>query len=439
MKYFLYPFLLFHLLVVKSVFADIIVERPSKDKDNLSYFLYPVAYTVPGVGTGYGAGFSWLYGDFNATIVKISGEWDFQSLALIDIPLFTKHFTLSFAGATIDKGTFTMYDRGIESSKEPILDVELESSQLLGLELSLYFSEKQLQLYWGYSANIFKVKSIKERKVKSYEEAVSQDANMYKILNVFKPVITRLGVKWDNTDDDVDPREGFTVGFERYTSGLWGGGRMSDALNFEINDYSWTHFVDMNDKQDVFVYNLFLSEAVSSQKDSRFFSRENESEINECIEEQESGREGKKEGYDPEIMTTLEYCLVQNEGIDRYLRLEKNDTMGSTTLGGANRLRSYPVGRFWDSNTAFVGMEYRFYFAETTKDFDWVIEKGLFNALQLAVFLDLGSVSRTKTFERFKYSTGVGFRIILGGVILRLDYATGEEGNQTTAFFGNPF
>ncbi len=428
-----YLFFWFHLLVVSSAFADIIVDRPAKENDDVSYFLYPVVYTVPGVGTGYGAGFSWLYSDFNFSVVKIQGEWDFTSVALIDIPLFTKHFTFSFAGATIDRGTFTMYDRGIDSSEEPILDVELESSQLLGAELSLYFWERQLQFYFGYSANVFKVKSIKERKVESFSEAVSQDANLYKILNVFKPVIKRAGAKWDNTDDAVDPREGFTVGFEQYTSGF-----MEDVFNFTINDYSWTHFIDMNNKQDVFVYNLFFSEAVSSQKDHRFFSSDQERDVNQCISNIETGKE-EEEGYDPETMTPLEFCLVHNAGIDRYLRLEKNDTMGSTTLGGARRLRSYPVGRFWDSNTAFFGMEYRFYFAESSRDFDWVIEKGLFNALQLATFLDVGSVSRTQEFKEFKYSAGLGFRIILGGVILRLDYATGEEGEQLTAFFGNPF
>jgi hypothetical protein len=42
-------------------------------------------------------------------------------------------------------------------------------------------------------------------------------------------------------------------------------------------------------------------------------------------------------------------------------------------------------------------------------------------------------------YSGFKYSTGVGLRLVFSSVVLRADYATGKEGQETTVFIGYGF
>ena len=60
----------------------------------------------------------------------------------------------------------------------------------------------------------------------------------------------------------------------------------------------------------------------------------------------------------------------------------------------------------------------------------------------LAFFHEIGQVGEDNDatlFEDFKTSTGVGIRAVLSDVVLRGDWATGEEGSQVTVFVGYPF
>ncbi len=411
--------------------AQLIIERPEVEELELSYFIYPIAYTVPGVGTGTGVGASLLYGDFNFTVAQIRGTWDFDSILLKDIPLFfTQQVTLSFAWAHLRNGKFTLYDRGIDSAEEPLLDVELEDSRATGLELSFYFLQRQVQLYTGYSVNVIKIKEFHEREVDDFETTYLQQANILKINDVYKPVIVRYGLRWDNTDDPIDRREGFDLRYEQYSS------LFDFIMTFKIHDYSLSYYLPFEGKRSVLATNLFYSRSESSTKGDFLFTRSQEGDRNECVLKVLAGEE---DNYDSSVLTPEEFCSIPDAGIDHYLRFERQNPVGATTLGGSSRLRSYPVSRFWDTHSAYFGVEYRWYFAENAFDFNWIIERGLFKAMQLAIFWDTGSVSPDGNFDKFKDSVGVGYRIVLGGVILRMDYATGSEGDQFIAFFGHPF
>ena len=79
---------------------------------------------------------------------------------------------------------------------------------------------------------------------------------------------------------------------------------------------------------------------------------------------------------------------------------------------------------------------------ETTTPFNWILEQGVFEALQLAFFYEVGQVSPTDDsalYRDFKYSTGVGLRLVFSSVVLRGDYTTGKEGQETTLFIGYGF
>ena len=100
------------------------------------------------------------------------------------------------------------------------------------------------------------------------------------------------------------------------------------------------------------------------------------------------------------------------------------------------------MARFYDKYSFFAGIEYRFYFLEQLTPFDFLLEKGTFEALQLAPFYEIGQVSDSNDytlFHNFKYSAGIGLRIVLSSVIFRTDFANGGEGSETTILIGYGF
>ena len=79
---------------------------------------------------------------------------------------------------------------------------------------------------------------------------------------------------------------------------------------------------------------------------------------------------------------------------------------------------------------------------ESSTPFNWIIEKGVFQAFQLAFFYEMGQVSPKNDenlYKDFKSSSGVGLRIVFSSVVLRADIATGEEGSERTVFVNYGF
>ena len=134
-------------------------------------------------------------------------------------------------------------------------------------------------------------------------------------------------------------------------------------------------------------------------------------------------------------------CKGIRKGFQDFKRTESGNS-NATSLGGTQRLRSYPVGRFHDEYAFFFGLESRFYFMENTTPFNWIIEKGVFEAFQIALFQEFGQISPkndSSLYSNFKSSSGLGFRIVFSTVILRMDYASGNEGDEKTIFIGYGF
>ena len=109
-----------NFLVTEGVMG---IERRKKQvSDEISYFIYPLIYQVPGLGAGNGAGATFvnLIGDGSTlSLLRIKGEIEVDSIVASDMPLFTQHLTLSAAYADGKKGGFAFYERGSESSEEP--------------------------------------------------------------------------------------------------------------------------------------------------------------------------------------------------------------------------------------------------------------------------------------------------------------------------------
>ena len=134
-------------------------------------------------------------------------------------------------------------------------------------------------------------------------------------------------------------------------------------------------------------------------------------------------------------------CSVEQKNtIDTFVAENRYGT--STSLGGLDRLRSYPLGRFQGAHTIFYAVEFRWNLTEEATPFNYFIWKDVRTGLQVAFFAETGSVADTKeeVGNTFASSYGVGFRLVSGsGNVYRADLATGDEGAEVTVIFTYPW
>jgi len=71
---------------------------------------------------------------------------------------------------------------------------------------------------------------------------------------------------------------------------------------------------------------------------------------------------------------------------------------------------------------------------------NWIVLGGVRTVLQASFFYEIGSVSDhiSQLHEKMKSSFGVGFRVIISGLIYRIDIAKGEDGIAPTIFINYP-
>ncbi len=112
-------------------------------------------------------------------------------------------------------------------------------------------------------------------------------------------------------------------------------------------------------------------------------------------------------------------------------------------LGGFYRMRAYPNNRFNDRSVIYTTAEYRY-----TPYWNPLGEAGILRWLkmdwmQFVGFIEGGRVadeySFSELFSDWKADVGVGFRAMMAGSVVRLDFAVSEEGSTVWAMFGHPF
>lgn len=116
--------------------------------------------------------------------------------------------------------------------------------------------------------------------------------------------------------------------------------------------------------------------------------------------------------------------------------------MGST-LGGFDRLRAFPSGRFNDKSAVYYTSELRV--IPRTKP---LRDIGLFDYFeidwfQVVPFVEAGRVgpeyNRELYLEDLKVTAGIDLRLMAFRNVFRIGWARSEEGNQVWAMFGQPF
>ncbi|MCP4754592.1 MAG: BamA/TamA family outer membrane protein [Proteobacteria bacterium] len=109
--------------------------------------------------------------------------------------------------------------------------------------------------------------------------------------------------------------------------------------------------------------------------------------------------------------------------------------------GGSLNLRGYPGGRWSDRYGETNIVEGR-YTIPTDLDMDVYLVHGVLEGIQLATFYEVGQVNPEQNGDLYKelhQSYGFGVRALLEAIVLRLDLAYSDEGNEVHLTIDQPF
>ncbi len=114
-----------------------------------------------------------------------------------------------------------------------------------------------------------------------------------------------------------------------------------------------------------------------------------------------------------------------------------------STLGGYDRLRAYPSGRFHDRAAVYYATELRLIpQTQPLRDLP-ILNYFEIDWWQIVPFVEAGRVGPSYNSDLFtkdlKWSAGVGLRLMTFRLPVRLDFAVSEEGPSVWAMFAQPF
>ena len=373
--------LLVALLLLGNPAIGIERRKPQFLKDS-SYLILPLPYSIAGIGQG--ILFTGLAGNIGGTnidafAVFVTGDVTGNFVAVEDIHLIEETLIFGFQNFNINTVIFNSYEqRGMNSNGDIFKLIELDQidGQLATVTLSLF--DRRFELFGGL-----------EKQKRSVTRIRDQDGNLIAQLSSgFKSEseTTIFGIVVDYTDDRQDPLEGIRLQVTRSNSPP---ASDVDPDTF-VWDYSLTGYIPFGNN--TLAIHYFRSDA-----------------------------QVVRQGQTNRAAIEFELCQVDltcisavQDLVDQFIAARKNGT--STSLGGDERLRSYPLDRFQGAHTVFYSLEFRWNFSSAVTPFDYFIWKDIRTGLQLAFFAEAGSVGETRSEVGNTYATtfGVGFRMISG-------------------------
>ena len=411
----LYGFLIL-LLSVQSALAEpsLFPERRRPQFENVpGWIIVPYVFDYPGIGKGYGivggaTNIGGTYTNVGGTI--FTGDVTGQAAGIYDFHLIPRKLILDAGAVHVSSITLLSYSqRGMGTQKHDHTLLEYGNNGFGGSRLTATFFDKRFELYAGIYGGQAQFKSIREEDGNVIIQA--QDAAKTRTMT------TVFGTRFDMTDDYLDPRRGF-----RFEMSRWSTPPMDLGPDFFYMNYSATAYVPLG-KASTWAFNYFRSDAYVLSKG-----------------ETDPGAIARHLGLDCSTIADPQQRAQCQQVIDNEIVANTYGTASS--LGGLNRLRSYPEGRYKGAHTEFFGTEVRWNVTEEYTPFNIVIMKDVRTAFQIALFYDIGTVAdlRSELWDITRSSYGVGFRMVTAsGLVYRIDLASGNEGFQSSVFFQYPW
>jgi len=403
---------IFLILIALIVPAQALERRRDQFGKDFGYFIYPIATEIPGLGKASGGGASVLnmFGtDADFTGFSLKGDFDASGYTLLDFHLIPKTLIL-------DIGTYNFrvasksYRRGIESDPDKFSFFEVEGDNQV-LQTTFTAWDRMFELYFRKSQGGVKLLHVFDEDQREFENINQERQNTEK---------SAYGMTFDWTDDRLDPRKGIRL------EAIHNVPRIDEEYRseFTVTDYNLQIYLPLG-QINTLALNYYRSDArITRQATTDFNELKNKIGLN-CTNLPSAGQAN---------------CLETETQIINE-QIAENQYGNATPIGGTQRLRSYPNGRYFAGHSLFYGAEFRWNLNDVRKPFNIGIAKGVQTGFQIAFFAEKGGVAdEIKDLQKnMKSSYGVGFRMLLSGVIFRVDLANGEEGATTQMFINYPW
>lgn len=390
-----------------------IERRRDQFSKDFAYFVYPIAGSIPGLGTasGFGATLANIKEtDLDFTGFFITGDFAASGVALTDLHLIHERLVVNFGAYTYDVAPLR-FRRGMDSDKNDYILPNFEGASNVA-QVALTFDERRWEFYARFVNSSGKLKRVLDKNGVPY-------ANIDQSLQTENSI--NLGFGADMTDDIQDPRHGYRVEGVRRTSF----NRQYLQSAFDQYALNFTGYVPVG-AASTWAFNAFYSAAaITSQATT------DRTELRNAI--------GFNCGAIPDPTASAQCTATENQFLDD--RIAYNKYGYAVPMGGTQRMRAYPNGRYMAGKSIFYGTEFRLNLTEERTLMDWFILRGVRTNLQAAFFAEVGSVADTDgdLHRKLRPSYGAGFRALFSGVTIRLDFALGDEGSAMQLFLDYPW
>ncbi len=388
--------------------------RKSQFLTEYGYALFPYPYSLPGIGQGLGlvgAAMNINNTTTDAYGMLFGGDVSGLALGVGEVHVIPRKLILDIGLSSLTAATIQSYsERGMTSSKFDYTNIELGDMTYYGSRMTATFHDRRFELYGAYYQGSSQLKNIRDKDGNIIVPA--EDAE------VQRGHVSIFGTRVDLTDDYQDPRQGVRLDISRSLT------PPSDSgPDFYQQDYNATAYVPLG-RRSTWAFNYYQSDAHVNRKGHTLFTDvENDLGLN-CS--------------DPAL--TLE---EQKDCTDFVNNTRDNNSYGTaSSLGGFNRLRSFPNGRFKGAHTIFYGSEIRWNLTDETTPFDIFVMRDVRTSWQVAVYYEVGSTAdkRKEVGDIWRSSAGFGLRMVTAsGVVFRADVASGKEGVSPSIFIGYPW
>ena len=408
---FLLTLCLFSFFIVESVHAFEIDRRREQFNKQYGQLFVPLPYSLPGLGTG--LLFIGNFGNIADTTTDFAviggiGDAEFIFTFLDELFLAPDLLYLQYLRAHGFKFALQQYSsRGMNTSKNDFKYGIGNSWDLDSPTLKLTFMDRMLEIGLGFNKQSGKFQKFvtpdENDPTKQGETVATFDPGLE--INIANKI--ELSTRIDYTDDYRDPRKGIrnSLFLDRQTA------TTNSEPSFDVVTNDLQIYIPVLEKSTI-VFDLQISDA--------YVTKKGETNI-EVLK--------NKNGYN--LCYSNSACEANAENLaNTELAVNSNGT--SLPLGGGDRLRSFPEGRFQGAHTIYYAAEFRWnYSSSGGEQLDLFFIQDLVEELQVAFFFEQGSVSETKSElgKTVKTSFGSGFRFLSGsGNLYRADFATGNEG-----------
>ena len=374
---FLLTLCLFSFFIVESVHAFEIDRRREQFNKQYGQLFVPLPYSLPGLGTG--LLFIGNFGNIADTTTDFAaiggiGDAEFIFTFLDELFLASDLLYLQYLRAHGFKFALQQYSsRGMNTSKNDFKYGIGNSWDLDSPTLKLTFMDRMLEIGLGFNKQSGKFQKFvtpdENDPTKQGETVATFDPGLE--INIANKI--ELSTRIDYTDDYRDPRKGIrnSLFLDRQTA------TTNSEPSFDVVTNDLQIYIPVLEKSTI-VFDLQISDA--------YVTKKGETNI-EVLK--------NKNGYN--LCYSNSACEANAENLaNTELAVNSNGT--SLPLGGGDRLRSFPEGRFQGAHTIYYAAEFRWnYSSSGGKQLDLFFIQDLVEELQVAFFFEQGSVSETKS------------------------------------------